>query len=61
VTGSRCPDPLAPLRASLYPDAADVPGAHDHDKILVERAVMADPALPGTILAVAVGVCVGRV
>jgi len=46
-------DPLtedAPLRASLYPDAADVPEARDYDNILVERAVMDDPALPATIL-----------
>jgi len=49
------PDPVpltenAPLRASLYPDAADVPDARDYDNILVERAVMGDPALPGTVL-----------
>ncbi len=40
----------APLRVSLYPDAADVPEAKDYDNILVERAVMGDPALPATIL-----------
>jgi nucleoside-diphosphate-sugar epimerase len=49
------PDPVpltedAPLRASLYPDAADVPDARDYDNILVERAVMGDSALPGTVL-----------
>ncbi len=49
------PDPVpltedAPLRASLYPDAADVPDARDHDNILVERAVRGMPALPGTVL-----------
>lgn len=57
VKGSEpgAPDPVpltedAPLRASLYPDAADVPDARDHDNILVERAVMGDPALPATVL-----------
>jgi nucleoside-diphosphate-sugar epimerase len=40
----------APLRTSLYPDAADVPEARDYDNLLVERAVMGDSALPGTIL-----------
>ncbi len=40
----------APLRTALYPDAADVPEARDYDNILVERAVMGDPALPGTVL-----------
>ncbi len=40
----------APLRVPLYPDAADVPEARDYDNILVERAVMDDPALPATIL-----------
>jgi nucleoside-diphosphate-sugar epimerase len=49
------PDPVpltedAPLRASLYPDAADVPDARDHDNILVERAVLGDATFPGTIL-----------
>jgi len=49
------PDPVpltedAPLRTSLYPDAADVPDARDYDNILVERAVMGDSALPGTVL-----------
>jgi len=40
----------APLRTSLYPDAADAPEARDYDNILVERVVMGDLALPGTIL-----------
>jgi nucleoside-diphosphate-sugar epimerase len=49
------PDPVpltedAPLRSSLYPDAADIPDARDHDNILVERAVMGDATFPGTIL-----------
>ena len=47
------PTPLtenSPLRASLYPDAADLPEARDYDNILVEQAVLNDPALPGTVL-----------
>ena len=40
----------APLRTTLYPDRRVVDGIHDHDKILVERAVMGTLALPGTIL-----------
>jgi nucleoside-diphosphate-sugar epimerase len=53
------PEPLplredAPLRRVLYPyrararDAAD--WMYHYDKILVEQAVMSDPALPGTVL-----------
>jgi len=49
------PDPIplteeSPLRSSLYPDAADLPEAREYNNILVERAVMGDPALPGTVL-----------
>jgi nucleoside-diphosphate-sugar epimerase len=49
------PDPVplaedAPLRASRFPDAGDVPEARDYDNILVEQVVSADPALPATIL-----------
>lgn len=48
----------APLRQSLYPfrGSPPPPGAYeflnreDYDKILVERMVMGDPDLPGTIL-----------
>jgi nucleoside-diphosphate-sugar epimerase len=56
-------DPLpvtedSPLRENLYPyrretprDADDAQKLHDdYDKILVERVVMSDPELPGTIL-----------
>ncbi len=41
----------SPLRENLYPHR-NHPGseAGDYDKILVERAVMSDPTLPGTIL-----------
>jgi len=49
----RDPVPLtedAPLRASRYPDAADVAEAHDYDNILVEQVVMGQTALPGTVL-----------
>lgn len=57
------PDPVpltedAPLREKLYPYRGETPRgpadprpwADDYDKILVERAVMSDPDLPGTIL-----------
>lgn len=57
------PDPVplaedAPLREKLYPyrgetaRAADDPARRmdDYDKILVERTVLGDPGLPGTIL-----------
>jgi nucleoside-diphosphate-sugar epimerase len=57
------PDPVpltedAPLRERLYPYRGEPPRpaedpqrwADDYDKILVERAVLGAPALPGTIL-----------
>jgi nucleoside-diphosphate-sugar epimerase len=57
------PDPVpltedAPLREKLYPYRGETPRApddparwnDDYDKILVERHVMGDPKLPGTIL-----------
>ena len=57
------PDPVpltedAPLRERLYPYRAEEPRAADdplrwadeYEKILVERAVMGDPGLPGTVL-----------
>ena len=54
--GSPDPRPLAedaPLRERLHPyrDAAGVP-AHlaEYEKISVERAVLSDPGLPGTVL-----------
>jgi nucleoside-diphosphate-sugar epimerase len=60
---SGAPDPLplnedAPLRRKLYPYRAEHPRGKDdpmrwlddYDKILVERNVMADPDLPGTVL-----------
>ena len=48
----------APLREKLYPYRGEIPRApddparwnDDYDKILVERHVMGDPKLPGTIL-----------
>ena len=48
----------SPLRENLYPYRADPPRdaddpqkwQDDYDKILVERVVMSDPSLPGTIL-----------
>ena len=48
----------SPLRENLYPYRADPPRdaddpqkwQDDYDKILVERVVMGDPSLPGTIL-----------
>jgi nucleoside-diphosphate-sugar epimerase len=44
----------APLRQQLYPYRATAAGPSDwtfhYDKILAERAVMANPALPGTVL-----------
>lgn len=47
------PDPVpldegAPLRERLYP--YERPGAEDYEKILVERAVMGDGELSGTVL-----------
>ena len=57
------PDPVpltedSPLRERLYPYRGETPRTpddprrvlDDYDKILVERAVMSDPALPGTVL-----------
>lgn len=53
------PDPVplsedAPLRESLYPYRAHAEGPQDfkyhYDKMLVERVVMSDEELPGTIL-----------
>jgi nucleoside-diphosphate-sugar epimerase len=44
----------APLRSALFPYRGQAKGAndpfHDYDKILVERVVMGDAHLPGTIL-----------
>jgi nucleoside-diphosphate-sugar epimerase len=45
------PTPLdedAPLRERLYPYRRE--GSEEYEKILVERAVMGDPDIPGTIL-----------
>lgn len=57
------PDPLpitedSPLRENLYPYRGETPRSaddprrwtDDYDKILVERHIMSDPKLPGTIL-----------
>jgi nucleoside-diphosphate-sugar epimerase len=56
-TGAPDPVPLnegAPLRESLYPYRAQAEGTDDfkyhYDKTLVERAVMNDRELPGTVL-----------
>jgi nucleoside-diphosphate-sugar epimerase len=48
-------DEDAPLRQALYPYGRSVPGPwggelHDYDKILVERVVLGDSELPGTVL-----------
>jgi nucleoside-diphosphate-sugar epimerase len=44
----------APLRETLYPYRAHAEGPehrlYHYDKVLVERTVMGDPALPGTVL-----------
>jgi nucleoside-diphosphate-sugar epimerase len=57
--GTAAPDPCplaedAPLRESLYPYRARAQGPadrmFDYEKILVERAVLSDPGLPGTVL-----------
>jgi nucleoside-diphosphate-sugar epimerase len=48
----------SPLRENLYPYRGETPRAQDdlrrwqddYDKILVERVVMSDPELPGTVL-----------
>jgi nucleoside-diphosphate-sugar epimerase len=59
LEAGREPDPVpldefAPLRESLYPYRARAAGPDDfkyhYDKILVERAVMNDDCLPGTVL-----------
>ena len=47
------PDPVplsedAPLRESLYPYGRE--GVEEYEKILVEKVVMTDPNLPGTVL-----------
>jgi nucleoside-diphosphate-sugar epimerase len=56
-TGEPDPVPLdenAPLREALYPHRAQAKGPEDfayhYDKILVERTVMSDQKLPGTVL-----------
>jgi nucleoside-diphosphate-sugar epimerase len=60
-SGPAEPVPLtedAPLRQKLYPYRGECPRSHDdpgqwlddYDKVLVERTVTGDPALPGTIL-----------
>ncbi len=51
--GSPDPIPLsedAPLREKLYPYRGKYKDADDYEKIVVERVVMSDPALPGTVL-----------
>ncbi|HEY7462514.1 MAG TPA: NAD-dependent epimerase/dehydratase family protein [Gemmatimonadota bacterium] len=44
----------APLRTTLYPYGREVEGPwgplRDYEKILVERAVLGEPGLPGTVL-----------
>lgn len=59
-TGPAEPGPItedSPLREHLYPYRGETPRnedqkqwMNDYDKLLVERAVMGDPELPGTIL-----------
>lgn len=49
------PTPLtedSPVRERLYPyrDVVDEPWAREYDKLLVERAIMGAPGLPGTVL-----------
>lgn len=51
--GPADPVPLseeAPLRSRLYPFRGQVATRYEYDKILVERLIMGDPRLPGTIL-----------
>ncbi len=59
--GPADPTPLtedSPLRERLYPYRGDTPRApndptrlfDDYEKILVERVIMSDPGLPGTVL-----------
>jgi nucleoside-diphosphate-sugar epimerase len=40
----------APLRERLYPYRDKIERLHDYEKILVERVVMSDANLPGTVL-----------
>lgn len=40
----------SPLRGEFFPYRGVVEGMEDYEKILVERVVMGDPALPGTVL-----------
>lgn len=40
----------APLRSELYPYRGKIEGMDDYEKILVERTVIADAELPGTVL-----------
>lgn len=54
-TGPPDPAPLteeSPLRETMYPyrTLTDDPSWHDYDDILVERIVMGEPDLPGTVL-----------
>ena len=52
-TGPPEPVPLgegSPLREALFPYRGKIEGAEDYEKILVEREVMGDPELPGTVL-----------
>lgn len=49
------PEPLpiteaSPLRARLYPYRGKGIGLDDYEKILVERRILGDPRLPGTVL-----------
>ncbi|CAN5611915.1 N/A [soil metagenome] len=56
------PDPVpltedSPLREHIYPyrgehrpEGLDRPWLHDYDKILVERVVMGDPEMPGSVV-----------
>jgi nucleoside-diphosphate-sugar epimerase len=54
IAGSRLLDEESPLRKSLYPYRKLAKGPddwiHNYEKILVERVVMGNPELPGTIL-----------
>lgn len=51
--GTPEPVPLAedsPLQQEFFPYRSVIEGMEDYEKILVERAVMGDPGLPGTVL-----------
>lgn len=51
--GSPEPTPLtedSPLREKLYPYRGKIERLNDYDKILVERVVMSERGLPGTVL-----------